>query len=63
MESNKQAETPQLPPPGKPGVCIPWEEKLKELPEISGDAQLARKVWEDIDGMGYTYVWHCLVSF
>ena len=47
----------------KPGVCIPWEEKLKEIPEISGDPQLARKIWEDIDGLGYTYIWHCLVSF
>lgn len=46
-----------------PGVCIPWEEKLKEIPDISGDPQLAKKIWEDIDGLGYTYVWHCLVSF
>lgn len=47
----------------KPGVCIPWEEKLKEIPEIPGDPQLARKIWEDVDGLAYTYIWHCLVSF
>jgi hypothetical protein len=47
----------------KPGVCIPWEEKLQEIPEISGDPKLAQKVWEDIDSLGYTYIWHCLVSF
>ena len=47
----------------KPGVCIPWEEKLKELPEIPGDAELVKKIWEDIDGLGYVYIWHCLVSF
>ena len=47
----------------KPGVCIPWEEKLKELPEISGDKQLLQKVWEDIDALSYLYIWHCLVSF
>lgn len=46
-----------------PGVCIPWEQKLKELPEISGDKELVRKVWEDIDALGYVYIWHCLVSF
>ena len=47
----------------KPGVCVPWEEKLKEMPEISGDKELVQKVWEDIDGLGYIYIWHCLLSF
>lgn len=47
----------------KPGVCIPWERKLDELPPITGDPRLVRKVWEDIDGLGYVYIWHCLLSF
>ena len=47
----------------KPGVCIPWEEKLKELPEISGDKELVQKMWEDIDTLGHMYIWHCLLSF
>lgn len=47
----------------KPGVCIPWEEKLKELPEISGDKELIKKIWEDIDTLGYVYIWQCLLSF
>ena len=47
----------------KPGVCIPWEQKLKELPEISGDRDLIRRVWEDNDELAYTYIWHCLLSF
>ena len=47
----------------KPGVCIPWEQKLKELPEISGDKELVKKVWEDNDALGYVYIWHCLLSF
>jgi len=47
----------------KPGVCIPWEEKLKELPDISGDKQLCQTVWKDIDALAYTYIWHCLLSF
>jgi len=50
-------------PPVKPGVCIPWEEKLKELPEISGNKELVQKVWEDIDSLGYMYIWQCLLSF
>jgi hypothetical protein len=47
----------------KPGVCLPWEEKLKELPEIKGDKELVKRIWESIDALGYTYIWHCLLSF
>ena len=46
-----------------PGVCIPWEEKRTELPPIQGDAGLVRAVWEDVDALAYTYVWHVLLSF
>lgn len=47
----------------KPGVCIAWEQKLKELPKIPGDEELVRKVWEDIDALAYVYIWQCLLSF
>lgn len=47
----------------RPGVCIPWEQKLQELPEISGDKELVRRVWEEIDALAYTYIWHVLLSF
>lgn len=47
----------------KPGVCFPWEEKIKDLPKLSGDPELVRKVWEEIDLLGYIFIWHCLVSF
>ena len=47
-----------------PNVCIPWEEKRKELPtELTGDEQIVRRVWEEIDAFGYMYVWQCLLSF
>jgi len=67
MNESQRDETSR--PPGRaskaqpPGVCIPWQEKRRELPVIPGDAQLARRVWEDIDEFAYMYVWHCLVSF
>ncbi len=47
----------------KPGVCVPWQEKVKELPEIQGDKDLVRRIWEQNDALGYMYIWHCLVSF
>lgn len=46
-----------------PGECVPWEEKLKELPPIQGDKQLVERVWKDLDALGYTYIWQCLLSF
>jgi hypothetical protein len=55
----KEPETPNQ----RPGVCIPWEEKVKELPDLSGDPDLTRQVWENVDALAYTYVWHVLVSF
>ena len=47
----------------KPGVCFPWEERLKDLPEITGSADLLRKIWEDIDAFGNMYIWQLLLSF
>jgi hypothetical protein len=46
-----------------PGLCFPWEDKVKELPEITGDPALVRKIWEDIDGLGNLYIWQLLLSF
>jgi hypothetical protein len=47
----------------RPGVCVPWEEKLKELPAISGDKEMVKRVWEEIDALGYMYIWQVLLSF
>ena len=47
----------------EPGVCIPWEEKVQELPPICGDEALVRRVWEEIDALAYMYIWQCLLSF
>ena len=47
----------------KPGVCFPWEERVKELPEITGSPELIRKIWEDIDAFGNMYIWQLLLSF
>jgi uroporphyrinogen-III decarboxylase len=46
-----------------PGVCFPWEDKAKELPEITGDKDLVRKVWNDIEALANTYIWQVLLSF
>ena len=46
-----------------PGVCIPWGVKARELPPFSGDPGVARRVWDDIEGLAYLYIWHLLLSF
>jgi uroporphyrinogen-III decarboxylase len=47
----------------RPGVCFPWEEKLKELPPIGGDAFIPERIWNDAEGLAYLYIWHVLLSF
>lgn len=55
------ADRPQ--PRVRPGACIPWEEKLKELPAITGDRDLVRRMWEEIEALGNMFIWQCLLSF
>ena len=45
----------------KPGVCIPWEEKKKELGEIKGDPEMVKKMWEQNDCNGYYFIWQCFL--
>ena len=46
-----------------PGVCFPWDKKAKEIPSISGDTDLMRRVWDENEGLAYLYIWHVLLSF
>ena len=50
-------------PVPRPGVCLPWEEKAKDYPQVTGDRELVRKVWEDVDAYGTVYIWQLLLSF
>jgi hypothetical protein len=55
---------PQIPSGQIPaGVCLSWEQMLKELPPISGDPALCRRIWEDVDALAYFYIWHMVLSF
>ncbi len=58
-----ESKTPKKTPKKEPGVCVPWEEKREEFPVISGDESLVKRVWEDVDALGYMYIWQCLLSF
>jgi hypothetical protein len=53
----------QQSPKRPPGTCVTWEEKRKEFPQINGDEQLVKRVWEDVDALGYMYIWQVLLSF
>jgi uroporphyrinogen-III decarboxylase len=55
---------PNVPMPKvKPGVCYPWERKLAELPALTGDTALAKRIWEEVDSLAYFYIWHLVLSF
>lgn len=57
---NETKDQHQIRPPGS---CLPWEQKVKELPPIAGNRELVERIWKDVDGLGYLYIWHCLLSF
>jgi len=50
-------------PGTKPGVCVPWEEKRKELPGIPGNEELLQNIWEEMEAGPYTFMWHWVASF
>jgi len=47
----------------QPGICIPWDEKVKDIQEICGDEDIIKTVWEDIESFGNMFIWQCLLSF
>jgi hypothetical protein len=49
--------------PIPPGICFPWEEKALHLPEIVGDKELVKQIWEENESLAYMYIWQCLLSF
>ena len=46
-----------------PGVVLPWADKVRTLPPLTGDAALAKNIWEQVDGFGNMYIWQLLLSF
>jgi hypothetical protein len=52
------------PQPALPvGICQPWAQKACELPEITGDRDLVRRIWDEIEGLANTYIWQLLLAF
>jgi hypothetical protein len=47
----------------RPGICLPFEEKLRGLPPPCGDGALFERVWNDLEQFAYLYIWHVLLSF
>ena len=56
-------QTTALPDWAASGVCFPFEQKARELPPIIGDCGLTERVWNEIEGLAYLYIWHVLLSF
>jgi hypothetical protein len=50
-------------PKHKPGVCCAFEEKLRDLPPISGDPAIVRAAWDNAEALAYIYIWHLVLSF
>lgn len=41
-----------------PGVCIPWEQKVKEFGQFVGNPEGVKKEWEKLDAFAYMYLWY-----
>lgn len=46
-----------------PGVCQPWAEQRAAMGSIPGDEALCRRIWEEVDALGYVFIWQVLLSF
>jgi hypothetical protein len=58
------SQLPQpLPGARPPGSVVPWEKKRAELGELSGDVQLLKDIWTNVDSLANTYIWQLLLSF
>jgi len=44
------------------GVLIPFEEKLKEYEKLTGDQDVIRKAWENIEVYANRFVWMVLTD-
>ncbi len=64
--SYAESHVSQMPSPGPaarpPGSVVPWEKKRLELGELSGDLQLLQDVWNNVDSLAHTYIWHMLLG-
>lgn len=47
----------------EPGVCVPWDRAKGNWPQVTGDEQLVKDVWNQVEGLSYMYVWQVLESF
>ncbi len=41
-----------------PGVCFPWEEKVRETGPVLGDEATVKNEWESLDAFAYMYLWY-----
>jgi hypothetical protein len=46
-----------------PGACIPWVEKIAEIPRIQRHEDMVERVWKNVDALGNMFIWQVLLSF
>ncbi len=44
-----------------PGVCLPFDRA--GIGPICGNRELVGRVWDEVEGFAYLYIWHLLLSF
>jgi hypothetical protein len=46
----------------RPGSLIPFDEKIREYKGITGDPEIVRKAWANIEEYAARFVWMCLTD-
>lgn len=42
---------------------MPWEQKRRELPPIQGDTAMFERIWNNVESLGYLFIYQVLESF
>ncbi len=46
-----------------PGVCRTWDQVAREMPPVTGDETLVRRIWSEVEGFAHMFIWQVLLSF
>jgi hypothetical protein len=66
LPADAQAGT-YLPSPAddkpQPGECYSWHKQRSEIKSLDGDEALCRRIWQEVDALGNSFIWQLLLSF
>ncbi len=59
--AGREGGNPFMPQKRPAGTCIPFEEFVRDIPSLQGNIALMKKTWQDVDALGYSFLWTNLI--